>query len=108
MNVVVILVWVAANLLLLLVLLHLRQKGKGGPLVSVTDKLTRSEEYSKNLEHYAQQLAEITEQLANCQRSYDEETDEAKRAELGSRIDLLKKKQDMARQKCSNLLRKLD
>ena len=56
----------------------------------------------------AQQLADITQQLQECQRDYGSEQDPARRAELLSRMELLRKKQDLARMKCSNLLRKLD
>lgn len=101
--------WLAACGLLLWLSSLIEKKGKiRQGLVSDADDLTQNAEYSCHLEHYAQQLADITQQLQECQRDYGSEQDPARRAELLSRMELLRKKQDLARMKCSNLLRKLD
>ena len=109
MEIVLFISWLAICGILLWLSNLIEKKGKiRNGLVSDADLLTQSEEYARNLEFYAGQLEEISRQLLECQRGYETEADSGRRAELRSRMELLRKKQDLARIKCSNLLRKLD
>jgi len=109
MEIVLLVSWGAICCLMLWLIKWIEKKGKiRQGMVSDADKLTQSEEYSRNLEHCAQQLAEITELLQECRENYDAESDEARRAEIACRMELLQKKQELTQMKCSNLLRKLD